>query len=240
VVETVAHLRVREAPESTHLLFADFDGVTYKLSTPESKTVLLLSMSMKCFPELQAFGAMDVLAREYGSLLQNTPEQGYDVTLRLDLDNFPPGDKGIPFAAFQFVCETIRQHIAIVEWVGKLSQLKRNAMAAPFEKAFVAQADGQETPLMAVHYRDQEAMYIRAQPDRVTVIFSTIFKEETDQIVGKVFLQVWSFCSPRNRRHANNVRNLWMLEDSPRFKMLLKSCTASVNLLWSSVEFKDS
>lgn len=83
-----------EAPESTHLLFADFDGVTYKLSTPESKTVLLLSMSMKCFPELQTFGATDVLAREYGSLLQGTPEPGYDVTLRIDLDNFPPGDKG--------------------------------------------------------------------------------------------------------------------------------------------------
>lgn len=63
-------------------------------------------------------------------------------------------------------------------------------MAAPFEKAFIAQADGKETPLMVVHYRDQEAMYIRAQADRVTVIFSTIFKEETDQIVGKVFLQV--------------------------------------------------
>jgi actin related protein 2/3 complex subunit 2 len=62
-------------------------------------------------------------------------------------------------------------------------------MAAPFEQAFQAQSQGQATPLLSVHYRDQEAMYIRAQPDRVTVIFSTIFKEEADQIVGKVFLQ---------------------------------------------------
>ena len=43
---------------------------------------------------------------------------------------------------------------------------------------------------MQVHYRDEEAMYIQAAPDRVTVIFSTIFREETDRIFGKVFLQV--------------------------------------------------
>jgi actin related protein 2/3 complex subunit 2 len=63
-------------------------------------------------------------------------------------------------------------------------------MAAPFETAFQAQADGKDTPLMVVHYRDQEALYVRAQPDRVTAIFSTVFKDEADQIMGKVFLQV--------------------------------------------------
>jgi len=43
---------------------------------------------------------------------------------------------------------------------------------------------------MQIHYRDEEAMYIQAAPDRVTVIFSTVFREETDRIFGKVFLQV--------------------------------------------------
>jgi len=43
---------------------------------------------------------------------------------------------------------------------------------------------------MEIHYRDEEAIYIQAAPDRVTVIFSTIFREETDRIFGKVFLQV--------------------------------------------------
>jgi len=42
---------------------------------------------------------------------------------------------------------------------------------------------------MEVHYRDQEAIYIQAQPDRVTVIFSTTFKDEDDITYGKVFLQ---------------------------------------------------
>lgn len=43
---------------------------------------------------------------------------------------------------------------------------------------------------MALHYRDEEAIYVQAAQDRVTVIFSTVFREETDRIVGKVFLQV--------------------------------------------------
>jgi actin related protein 2/3 complex subunit 2 len=43
---------------------------------------------------------------------------------------------------------------------------------------------------MAVHYRSvDEAIYIQALDDRVTVIFSTEFKEETDAVIGRVFLQ---------------------------------------------------
>ena len=44
--------------------------------------------------------------------------------------------------------------------------------------------------VMAIHYREEEAIYIKANWDRVTVIFSTVFREETDRIFGKVFLQV--------------------------------------------------
>lgn len=85
--------------------------------------------------------------------------------------------------------------------------MKRNAMAAPFERAFDDFADRQEQAskftsesapegvreggeMMSIHYRDEEAIYIKASHDRVTVIFSTIFRDETDRIFGKVFLQV--------------------------------------------------
>lgn len=75
-----------------------------------------------------------------------------------------------------------------------LALFKRNALAAPFEAAFQAQKQlegGNDSgELMQIHYRDEEAIYVQAGPDRVTVIFSTIFQEETDRIFGKVFLQV--------------------------------------------------
>ena len=76
-----------------------------------------------------------------------------------------------------------------------LALLKRNALAAPFELGFQAQkqleaAGSGQGDLMALHYRDEEVIYVQASSDRVTVIFSTMFREETDRVFGKVFLQV--------------------------------------------------
>ena len=33
-------------------------------------------------------------------------------------------------------------------------------------------------------------MYVESKADRVTVIFSTVFKDDDDVIIGKVFMQV--------------------------------------------------
>ena len=80
-------------------------------------------------------------------------------------------------------------------------------MAAPFERAFddftkrqeqASKFTSESAPegvreggeVMAIQYRDEEAIYIKASHDRVTVIFSTIFRGETDRIFGKIFLQV--------------------------------------------------
>jgi hypothetical protein len=41
-----------------------------------------------------------------------------------------------------------------------------------------------------IHYRDQETMYINVMKDRVTVIFSTLFSDADDVVIGKVFMQV--------------------------------------------------
>lgn len=76
-----------------------------------------------------------------------------------------------------------------------IALLKRNALAAPFELGFRTQKElessgGTQGQLMEIHYRDEEAIYLQASPDRVTVIFSTVFQDETDRIFGKVFLQV--------------------------------------------------
>jgi actin related protein 2/3 complex subunit 2 len=76
-----------------------------------------------------------------------------------------------------------------------IALFKRNALAAPFELGFTSQkgldSAGTGTgDLMQIHYRDEEAIYIQASHDRVTVIFSTVFRDETDRIYGKVFLQV--------------------------------------------------
>merc|ERR1712045_58379 len=86
--------------------------------------------------------------------------------------------------------------------VAKIGCLKRNCFAAVFEKYFAfqeAEEEGQEAAV--IHYRDDETMYVEAKPDRVTVVFSTIFKDEDDIILGKVFLQEFR----EGKRAAHNA-----------------------------------
>lgn len=107
--------------------------------------------------------------------------------------------------------------------------MKRNAMAAPFEHAYeehyklreaAAQYTSEEAPqgvkeggeVKAIHYREEEAIYVKASFDRVTVIFSTIFREETDRVFGKVFIQ--EFVDAR-RRAIQNAPQVLFRTDPP-------------------------
>jgi actin related protein 2/3 complex subunit 2 len=100
-------------------------------------------------------------------------------------------------------------------------------MAAPFEKAIdthhqLAEASSSLSPetapsatqseVMVIRYRDEEAMYIQASHDRVTVIFSTVFREETDRVFGKVFLS--EFVDAR-RRAIQNAPQVLYRNDPP-------------------------
>jgi actin related protein 2/3 complex subunit 2 len=59
------------------------------------------------------------------------------------------------------------------------------------------------TEVAAIHYREEEAIYISPQEDRVTVIFSTVFREEVDHIFGDVFLR--EFVDARKRPALQNA-----------------------------------
>jgi len=119
---------------------------------------------------------MDILKREYGALVASLAEPEYNVSLEIDLEQIPSDPEG-------------RE-----AFVMSVALFKRNVLAAPFELGFKTQKDlevsgGSQGALMQLHHRDEEVIYVQASPDRVTVIFSTVFREETDRIFGKVFLQ---------------------------------------------------
>lgn len=91
-----------------------------------------------------------------------------------------------------------------------MALLRRNLMAAPFERAFTEQAaleaagdPSRAGALLPLHYRDEEAIYILPAHDRVTVVFSTRFSEETDQVFGRVFLQ--EFVDARRQPSIQNA-----------------------------------
>jgi len=177
-------------PSALDVKFVDFDGVRFHLSTLERKTSVLLSMHIRCWDELVKYGAMDILKREYGALVAAQPEEEYNVSLVIDLEQVPEGAEDRD------------------AFIMSVALLKRNALAAPFELGFKTQKEleasgGTQGELMQVHYRDEEAIYVQASPDRVTVIFSTVFREETDRIFGKVFLQ--EFVDARRQPSIQNA-----------------------------------
>ncbi|GJC80235.1 actin-related protein 2/3 complex subunit 2 [Colletotrichum liriopes] len=197
---------------------SDFDGVIYHISTPETKTQIQLSIQIRCYKDLVKYGAEQVLQREYGQYVV-PPEPGYDFSVLIDLENLP---------------EDKDEREALIM---KMALLKRNAMAAPFEAAYeehyklkeeASKYTSEEAPqgvreggeVMAIQYREEEAIYVKASHDRVTVIFSTIFREETDRVFGKIFIQ--EFVDARRRA----------IQNAPR-------CSSGMILLWSCRGFRE-
>lgn len=98
ILQETLEERLRGEPEKVLVNACDFDGVAYRLSTPVSKSVLVLSMRWSsCWPQLLSFNVISVLQRIYGSLLLPSPESGFDISLSIDLAALPaePGSNTI-------------------------------------------------------------------------------------------------------------------------------------------------
>ncbi|KAL4221899.1 Actin-related protein 2/3 complex subunit 2 [Mactra antiquata] len=195
VVETLT-AKIKNAlegnkPDTVDITVADFDGVLFHLSNPSEKSKIRVSISLHFYNDLKEHGANELIKREYAGMLTDT-EDGYNVSVVFDLENIPSNWE---------------------EQVQKAGLLKRNCFASVFEKYFAFQQAGESGKERAViHYREEETMYVAAQKDRVTVIFSTIFKDDDDVIIGKVFMQEFKE-GRRNYQQAPQV--LFSHKDPP-------------------------
>lgn len=96
-----------------------------------------MSIALKFYKELQEHGADELLKKEYGSLL-TTPEDNFNVSILINLDDIPENWQEI---------------------VKKIGLLKRNCFASVFEKYFDFQEKGEEGHKRAViNYRDDETL----------------------------------------------------------------------------------
>ncbi|CAB0007943.1 unnamed protein product, partial [Nesidiocoris tenuis] len=110
-------------PESIDITVADFDGVLFHISNVNGdKTKVRISISLKFYKQLQEHGADELLKRVYGPYLSQ-PENGYNVSVLIDLDNIPSDWEDV---------------------VKKVGLLKRNCFASVFEKYFDFQENGEE------------------------------------------------------------------------------------------------
>jgi actin related protein 2/3 complex subunit 2 len=181
--------------ESIEAIIADFDGVTFHLFTdPTAKNLLSISMSIKCWAELAKNGVDQIMQQVYGQYLVST-EQGYDITVQVDLAS-PPADTA--------------------KFAQTIGLLKRNAFAAPFYKTF-SDVEAKKAPggIIEVHYRDEEAVYLKQENDRVIVIFQIQFKDADDIVLAKVFLQEFADA----RKTMTNVPSVMFSQKEPPLEL---------------------
>lgn len=188
-------------------IVSDFDHTSFHLVTPDNdnRHFIHLSIVTKAWPSLAQCGGVDEsqliqfingkLTNQATEILpKNQTTQGYDMTVRVDLTKLDD------------------------ESIHNLSLLKTYVMSFPFQLAFdefqrlsqqfATLAPGEEESSLSqphrgqsyrIQYRDDENIYVQPSNDRITVIFETIFKDETDKIFGKVFLQEFVDARKRNR-----------------------------------------
>ncbi|KAI5955938.1 ARC35 [Candida jiufengensis] len=197
--------------KSLDRIITDFDFTTFHIS---GKTELLISINLKCWNDLLKYGVSEYLNSKYSKfnnlkiLSKSEIEPGYDYSIILNSENSSNED----------------DEDTKLDLINELSLLKRNALAAPFHKAFnrydelvkkysnsntYAEEVQQELfneDVYVIKYRGaDECIFIKPSFDRVTVIFSTAFKDETDKIFGKVFLQEFVDARKRSVQTAPQV-----------------------------------
>lgn len=176
-------------PLTLDRIVSDFDYTTFHISnSSDDKSALWLSIRTKawqsvdgCGPDLVGYVNGKYTSLPGVSIAQ--PEQGYDYTLRLDLNELS------------------------TDATVQLSLLKIMVMSYPFQLSFDVFSSLSQLPegsntsdtVHHIKYRDDENIYIRPSNDRITVIFETIFQDETDKVFGKVFLQEFVDARKRNR-----------------------------------------
>jgi len=182
--------------EAVEMIIADFDGVTFHISTPDAnaKNIIQISMAMRAYGDLIKHGVEDVMKKYYSNYLVE-PESQYDVSLQINVANKPAD---------------------VAKFAREISLLKRHAFGAPFYKVFADIEAKKPVPaLIEVNYRDEEAFYLKGENDRVIVIFSIQFRDADDVVFAKVFLQEYQDA----RRTMSNAPSVLFSQKEPPLEL---------------------
>lgn len=175
--------------EPCELTVSDFDDCQFKLVvTPQQPSLMTLNVHVPCYRTLSANGASDIVNSLYAGM-SAAPEAGYELAFAVDADAVSDRDATL----------------------AKFIHVKRNLVGAPLVKAFEALASGKAKDFkpLQIPWRKSETIFVSsgadpANPlsyDRVTVVFSVDFPEETDRAYARIFLQQLQEC----QRKVNNA-----------------------------------
>lgn len=180
----------RNSPLTIDRIISDFDYTTYHVSnSPEDKSIIYLSINTKAWSSISKYGSdlLEYLSSKYDSLVGVSilfpSEAGYDFSLQVKLNSLDSASI-LKISLLKVIIISYAFHLSFNEHL-KLSHLPEGSQ--------------ESTNIHLIQYRDNENIYIKPSGDRITVIFETIFQDETDKIFGKVFIQEFVDARKRNR-----------------------------------------
>jgi|MDTB01.2.fsa_nt_gb actin related protein 2/3 complex subunit 2 len=155
--------------ESCDIKFCDFDGVDFKISVDdETPNIVKVCMATPDWVNLSKYGTKSKIAKQYPGM-ETDPDEGYDMALEFDCDSLENPAKTLEDVA------NLRMHI----------------LTAPIDAAMdsLVNGSGGNGEIQQVNYRNDGKMFVIPKADRVVVIISIDFADETDRSISKVFLQ---------------------------------------------------
>ena len=149
----------------------DFDDVSYRVLIDHTDlNTMRVSIQLPCFHQVKDHGAQAAAEKLYPGLVV-APDPQYDVTLAVPLNPLPTTPTP-------------------TELITRLSLLKSTLVGGVFDAYFTALLSA--TPLTSTFtfsLRSDTQLYFIPKADRVTVIFSLAFQEETDRAIARIFMQ---------------------------------------------------
>jgi len=166
VHETVINRVKSDKPYAVEMKCADFDGVMIHVFTSQgNKSELSVSIGFYSANDVLRLGGNDKIREVYGNTVTET-EPGFNLTLKFNLD-------ALPCSADEFAT--------------RISLIKSHLFGAPLFHGIRATV-GTEVD---IPFRNaDERLYMKKDAnDRVTVVFSIVFKDQDDVVIGTVFLK---------------------------------------------------
>jgi actin related protein 2/3 complex subunit 2 len=167
VHETIMmRLRSADKPYGVEMKCADFDGVMFHVfTTPGNKSELNVSIGFASADDCLRYGGDSTLNEIYEGAVVD-PEPLFNATLRFNLDALPWSHE---------------------EFAQRVSLLKSHVFCAPIYHVIRGPVGGE----IDIPYRStEERLYMKKDAnDRVTCVFSVVFKDPDDIVLGTVFLK---------------------------------------------------
>lgn len=176
----------------------EFDDVRYHIQSSISDPQYMeISISVPSLPRETVFptelpiGAIEAVKGAYGYVIQiiDPPEEGFHLTLNLDLSKFPSDEE------------------TQIQLIRKIASLRAVVLGAPMREILknltskVIVPDGNQ--VISLMQRPKENLFLIPLPDKVIVVVPVHFKDSIDAVIATSFLQ--QFMEARRSSRLNKA-----------------------------------